>query len=170
YHVVACAPAACSPPAIDAHTKLTALLALLGRPLEVALPEAEWLARRLPPHETEFLRRAGIDLLAPTPEAPDGASALLALGPKRSEEPYTADDQDLLTAITDNLALVLERPSFTTPASGALEECPACGTCYQAGAGACARDGARLVAVAAPAVLAGRYRLEQRLGDRKSVV
>src|SRR5439155_9563413 len=86
-------------------------------------------------------------------------------GPKRSEEPYTADDQDLLMAITDSLVWLLERPSFAAPPGAAFEECPECGVCYRAGTSTCAREGARLVAVAAPHVLAGRYRLEQRLGQ-----
>ena len=37
--------------------------------------------------------------------------ALLALGQKRSEEPYTQEDQNLLVAIAASLALLLERPT-----------------------------------------------------------
>jgi GAF domain-containing protein len=33
------------------------------------------------------------------------------LGIKRSEEPYTKEDQELLEAIADSLALLLEQPA-----------------------------------------------------------
>ena len=164
YRVIACAPAGQAPPPIDARMKLMTLLGVLERPLEVALPEADWLAQRLPSAETEFLRDARIDLLVPVAETPDRTNAVLALGPKRSEEPYTADDQDLLMAITDNLAWLLERPSFALPSTAAFEECPECGTCYETGTSTCTREGAHLVAIAAPHILTGRYRLQQRLG------
>src|SRR5205807_2054593 len=164
YRVIACAPAGQAPPSIDARMKLVALLGVLARPLEVALPEAEWLAQRLPAAEADFLRDAHIDLLVPVAETRDRTSALLALGPKRSEEPYTADDQDLLMLVTDSLGWLLERPALATPASAVFEECPECGTCYQAGTSLCTREGARLVVVEAPHVLAGRYRLDRRLG------
>jgi hypothetical protein len=69
------------------------------------------LDRRLPREESEFVRRARIDLLAPIAAGPGQTEALLALGVKRSEEPYTREDQELLETITASLALLLEQPS-----------------------------------------------------------
>ncbi len=73
--------------------------------------------------------------------------ALLVLGAKRSEEPYTRDDRELLAAIAANLELLLERPEVPPPRpKEGFEECPVCGTCYDAGAGP-ARGGAELATV-----------------------
>jgi tRNA A-37 threonylcarbamoyl transferase component Bud32 len=169
FRVVASAPSGQAPPALRAESKLVALLRVLGKPLEVMLGETAWLQQQLPHEETDFLRRAHFDLLVPIAVAPDQNEALLALGVKRSEEPYTAEDQDLLTAIASSLALLLDKPLLSEkpiPAreTSAFEECPQCGSCYDTGAGKCSHEGASLVAVHLPRLLAGRYRLERRRG------
>jgi eukaryotic-like serine/threonine-protein kinase len=46
----------------------------------------------------------------------------------------------------------------------AFEECPTCGTCYDTGTTRCNKEGTALTLVATPRMLAGRYRLEKRLG------
>jgi len=126
---------------------------------------SSWLGQQLPHEETEFLRQARIELLVPIVTATERTEALLALGPKRSEEPYASEDQDLLIAIASSLALLLERPSGTgAPRSNLFEECPQCGACYDSGATQCTQEGARLVPVILPRLLEGRYRLERRLG------
>jgi serine/threonine-protein kinase len=90
---------------------------------------------------------------------------MLVLGPKRSEEPYSDDDLEMLEAVASNLALLLDAP---TPApdrlSGEFEECPQCGTCYDTGAARCVNEHAGLLPIGMPRTLAGRYRLERRLG------
>lgn len=165
YRPLAAAPAGQAPPALPADSKLVALVKVLGKPLEVPQTESGWLQQQLPHEETDFLRRARIDLLVPIATAPERTEALLAVGPKRSEEPYTREDQDLLVAIASSLALLLEKPAVA-PArlSTAFEECPRCGTCYDTGSGNCAQEGAALSLVALPRLLTGRYRLQQRLG------
>jgi serine/threonine-protein kinase len=89
----------------------------------------------------------------------------MALGAKRSEEPYTREDQDLLTAIAASLALLMAMPA-EAPArvSEAFEECPKCGACYDTGVGRCAQEGTSLVATRLPRQLVGRYRLERQCG------
>lgn len=165
YHSLAAAPAGQAPPPLSATSKLIALIRLLSKPLEIAPGETDWLSQQLPHEETDFLRQARIELLVPIAVAPESREALLALGPKRSEEPYTREDRDLLVAIATSLGLLLEKPG-AAPArvSEAFPECPQCGTCYDTGAGRCAQEGASLVTVRLPRLLAGRYRLERRLG------
>ncbi len=172
YRALASAPSGHAPPPVPAESKLIALVRVLGKPLEVSLTEAGWLKQQLPNEETDFLRQARIDLLVPIATAPERTEALLALGIKRSEEPYTSEDQDLLVAIAASLALLLEKP-VVAPArpseafekrSEAFEECPQCGTCYDTGAGRCAQEGASLTPVRLPRMLTGRYRLERRRG------
>jgi tRNA A-37 threonylcarbamoyl transferase component Bud32 len=165
YRTLAAAPAGQAPPPLRAESKLLALMRVLGKPLEVSLTESGWLKQQLPHEETDFLRQARIDLLVPVAVEPERREALLALGAKRSEEPYTGEDQDLLVAIATSLVLLLEKPVAVTAApSEALEECPRCGTCYDTGAGRCAQEGANLVPMHLPRLLAGRYKLERRRG------
>src|SRR3989442_9385160 len=141
------------------------LLRLLGKPIEVPQTATGWLKEQLPHEETAFLRQARIELLVPIATATDRTEALLVLGLKRSEEPYTREDLDLLVAITSSLALLLEKPSGAgVPRSDAFEECPQCGICYDSGVTQCSRESARLVPVILPRLLDGRYYLERRLG------
>src|SRR5262249_7749621 len=87
------------------------------------------------------------------------------LGMKRSEEPYTREDQELLQAIASSLALLLDRPvSSPEVVPSSFEECPECGICYDAGSRKCKVDRTALTAVRLPRLLADRYRLERRRG------
>jgi eukaryotic-like serine/threonine-protein kinase len=161
----AAAPAGQAPPPLPADSKLVALVRVLGKPLEVTLTDSGWLQHQLPHEETDFLRQARIDLLVPIAVGPERTEALLALGVKRSEEPYSWEDQDLLVTIAASLALLSEKsvPAFP-PASTAFEECPQCGDCYDTGSGQCSKEGVRLNPVAMPRLLSERYRLQRRLG------
>ena len=168
YRTLAAAPSGQAPPPLRADSKLVTLARVLGKPLEVSLRESGWLKQQLPHEETDFLRQARIDLLVPIVVAAERAEALLALGAKRSEEPYSREDQDLLVAIASSLALLLEKPTEVARSarrvSEAFEECPECGTCYDTGAGRCRAEGTKLISMHLPRVLAGRYRLEKRRG------
>ena len=165
YRTLAIAPAVHILPVLVADSKLMSLVRLLGKPLEMPQTGSSWLGQQLPNEETEFLRRARIELLVPIVTATDRTEALLAVGPKRSEEPYASEDRDLLVAVAASLALLLEKPSGTeAQRSNIFEECPQCGTCYDSGATQCTQEGAHLVPVILPRLLVGRYRLERRLG------
>ncbi len=150
-----------------ADSKLATLLQVLGKPLEVSLSGTSWLRQQLPPGETRFLRQARVDLLVPIATSPERTQALLALGPKRSEEPYTGEDLSVLVSIATSLGLLLsfERPAVAAPASPhAFGECPTCGVCYDTGVTRCPQDNAALSEVRFGRLLADRYRLDRRLG------
>jgi tRNA A-37 threonylcarbamoyl transferase component Bud32 len=165
YRSMVSAPSRPSPPSLAAESKLAGLLRLLGKPLEVLHGDSYWLGQRLPPEETDFIRRARIDLLVPVTTTPGETEVLLALGVKRSEEPYTREDQELLEAIAASLALLVEKPApLVQRPSGTFQECPECGVCYESGSAVCSREGAALLPVGAPRMLAGRYRLDRRRG------
>jgi hypothetical protein len=165
YRSLAIAPAGRVLPVLPAESKLMSLVRLLGKPLEMPQTGSSWIGKQLPHEETECLRRARIELLVPIATAADGTEAMLVLGAKRSEEPYSHEDQDLLVAIASSLALLLEKPSGAPPArTDIFAECPQCGACYDSGATQCSQEGARLVPVILPRLLEGRYRLKQRLG------
>lgn len=109
FRTVASSPPEQAPPSLASDSKLIGLLSVLGKPLEVLLGDSDWLERKLPKLEVDFLRQARIDLLIPIPSSPRGKQALLVLGIKLSEEPYSRQDQELLEAIAASLGLLLEK-------------------------------------------------------------
>jgi serine/threonine-protein kinase len=131
----------------------------------VSLSTNNWLRQQLPDEETAFLRRSRIELLVPIASSPERTQALIALGPKRSEEPYTAEDRSFLVAIASSLALLLERPAAAPDSvADAFAECPECGTCYDPGVANCTLDSTALISIGFSRRLADRYQLERRLG------
>jgi hypothetical protein len=110
YRSLAAAPAGHAPPALPAESKLAALVRVLDKPLAMPHSESGWLQQQLPPKEVDFLQQARIDLLVPVSTASDSIEVLLALGIKRSEEPYSREDQDLLVAIAMSLAFLIDKP------------------------------------------------------------
>jgi eukaryotic-like serine/threonine-protein kinase len=165
YRVLVAVPAGIAPIPLRVDSTLVALLRVLGKPLEVT-GGGQWLAHQLPPDEVRFLHDSHIELLVPIVTHAQRAESVLVLGVKRSEEPYTSQDSDLLATIAANLALMLEGPALAPePAPGAFEECPECGSCYDSGTDTCTREGKALVAVRLSRVLAARYHLDRRLGQ-----
>jgi hypothetical protein len=126
---------------LPAAGKLMALMRVLGKPVDCSHTTAGWL-KGLPPEETDFLRRAQIEWVYPISIAKEKQEAVLALGPRRSEEPYSGEDQQLLEAVCSTLAILLERSAAAIQA---------------------AELGAEPAAEPAE-ILAGRYRLVRRLG------
>jgi serine/threonine-protein kinase len=165
YHSLACVPSGNTPPAIFADSKLVALVRVIGKPLEVLLAASSWLEHRLPDEEIQFVRHSRIDLLVPIAMIPGRTEALLVLGIKRSEEPYTHEDQELLETIASSLALLLEKPEHAAePTSVMFGECPDCGRCYDTSSATCTAEGAAVMPIRLQRTLAGRYRLDRRRG------
>jgi len=162
YRCIASVPPEVYPRGLSAESKLMAAFRLFARPLQISLAESGWLKQQLPSEDTNFLRDMHIDLMVPIAIAPHGREALIVLGPKKSEEPYGSEDQELLSGIASALALLLERP--VTSALSGFEECPRCGLCYDSGMGRCGNEGAQLTRMPFKRLLASRYRLERRLG------
>ena len=164
YRAVAVTPATADPDAMPSEAKVIGLLRWLRKPLRIARDEEAWVAQQLPHEELALIRRSGIELIVPVSMEDGVPEALIALGPKRSEEPYAGEDEDLLMAVGDSLALLLARASAPSADREAFEECPACGACYDFGVGRCARDGSVLTVASVPRLLAGRYRIDRRVG------
>jgi DNA-binding winged helix-turn-helix (wHTH) protein len=110
YFVLASAPVGQAPPPLAADGKLVALVRILAKPLEVTHSEFGWLQQQLPPEETDHLRHTRLGLLVPIATESNRVTALLALGVKRSEEPYSREDRDLLAAVAASLALLMGKP------------------------------------------------------------
>jgi eukaryotic-like serine/threonine-protein kinase len=160
YRTVAVTPQAHVLPAWSAASTLMQLARVIDKPLQGGAGDSGWLQNQLPAWEVAQLQAARVDCVVPI--AP---RAMLLLGIKRSEEPYGREDLELLDAIADSLAILLDRePATPQPATACFDECPTCGACYDGGSGACPREGARLVSGRVPRMLADRYRIERRLG------
>ena len=166
YTSLAATPAGRAPTVLPADFKLVALVRVLGKALEAPHGGSGWLQQQLPQEESDFLRRARIDLLVPVAAAPAAPQALLVLGVKKSEEPYSGEDRDLLEAVAASMALLLEKPvaSEEPELTQLFEECPECGACYDPGAGQCPQDRTGLQVTHLPRLLSRRYRLDRRRG------
>ncbi len=163
YDCLAAAPAGSPVPSIAVDSRLGRVLRDRRRPLAA---EDAVRARLVGPRGRDFLRRARIDLLVPVAgEAPDGTGAQLALGPKRSREPYSRQDRGLLATIADSLALALAHPAAADEPPLGFALCPRCGRCQDRGRQRCPDDGASLIPVPIPRWVVGRYHLERRLGE-----
>ena len=107
----------------------------------------------------------------------------LVLGSKRSEQPYTSRDRDLLKAVAGQIALVYEvlrlkesvehEKRVRVQVLGHLDdrfvqllnECPDCGHCYTTAQAICPQDGANLtLTLPVERTIDGKYRLDHRIG------
>jgi eukaryotic-like serine/threonine-protein kinase len=163
YRVAASAPAGAGPAELSGGEKLFALARVLAKPLDVSPSRAAWLAGNLPPDDARLVVSAGLELVVPVDVWGGGTETILVLGALRSDEPYTADDQELLWTIARSLGMVGGRPNGEVPVAG-FGECPRCGTCFDRTSGQCPSDDRALVPVGLPRLLAGRYRIDKRLG------
>ena len=127
------------------------LLSLLGKPLALSLGDTAWVTRQLPAAERKLLMDRGIELLVPITSQTSGRAlaALIALGPRRSEEPYSEEDIDLLATIAHALSLLIDRMPGDVSSTG-LAECESCGRCFDSACEWCTHDQQRLTPVRGP--------------------
>lgn len=160
---------------------LATMLRWSDEPLEIFLQDPRSPVRRLPPEEQQWLECTGAVLLVPVVGQDRTLIAVIALGARRSEEAYTAEDRQLLASIATQMALGFDvarlrrtqtpiQPSGETTRVGSdamqpMKECPRCGRCEDAGVNICPSDGSAMRLVPSiPHVVDGKYRLEQLLG------
>jgi len=163
YRIVAAAPPGSLSTDLPATNKLIPLVRMLECPVPITQAGTGWVGQQLPQVDKDFLQKAQIELLVPVALKEGSTEALLVLGAKLSEEPYSREDTALLENVAGALALLLMRGNALQPGR-AFEECPTCGTCYDTGTTRCKKESTALVLVATPRLLAERYRLEKRLG------
>ena len=137
----------------------------------------------LPEHASAWLAQLDVNLIVPMSGADDRLAGLLLLGEKKSEEPYTSNDRQLLEAITSQMAVVYENVWLKEQAAkerkikhevlarleeqqiNLVKECPACGACYDSENEVCARDQRELtLSLPVERVIDQKYRLEQMIG------
>jgi hypothetical protein len=127
YGLLVATPAGLAPPPLRIDSKVIALLRVIGKPIDVS-GTARWLGQQLPGEELNLLRQGHVELLVPIVSDSGHTESVLTLGVKRSEEPYTQEDRDLLAIIAVNLTLLLERPGrVASQGHTTCQECPQCG-------------------------------------------
>jgi tRNA A-37 threonylcarbamoyl transferase component Bud32 len=163
FHMLARAPATSHQVHLPADRKIVSLVRLFGKCFDASRARSG-LLEQLPRDEVHWIEQQRIELFIPILASENQHEALLLLGRRRSEEPYSRDDREVLEAIAASLALC-----FTPLAGRELEfrsfrECPSCGSCQAWETSVCANDGSQLVTRNLSRVLAGRYRIERRIG------
>jgi RIO-like serine/threonine protein kinase len=137
----------------------------------------------LPAEESVWLSERGIDLIVPMSGADARPAGLLLLGEKKSEEPYTPTDRQLLETITAQMAVVYENVWLKEQAAreqkikhevlarleeqqiNLVKECPACGACYDSATEICVKDQRELtLSLPVERTIDNKYRLEQTIG------
>jgi hypothetical protein len=109
----AVAPATAAIAPLDATSAIATIVRALARPVVIGTE----LRRDLPAHDQVWLQKTDAEIIVPIVTDSAGDQVVLLLGPRRSEEPYSREDLDLLGAIAASLALLAKRPSDVTTTS-----------------------------------------------------
>ena len=137
----------------------------------------------LPDDAAGLLEQLGARLVVPVNDSQHRPIGMMLLGEKRSEEPYTPSNLNLLKAIAAETGVALElvwlrervdnEQKMKDNALALLEhkrlnlvhECPQCGACFDHAADRCSSDGSPLASpLLVERVIDGKYRLDQRIG------
>ncbi len=129
------------------------------------------------------LERLEAELLVPILSTASKLVGLIALGAKKSEEPYTKRDRKLLESVAAQIGVLQENLSLRSMVNvqktverevlarlggqqiDVVRECPKCGRCFSATSSVCEADGVELVlSVPVERTIDGRYRLDRLLG------
>lgn len=161
---------------LDAEAPLIGLIDRSADPLAVDFEREDPILAGLPERDRYWLVDGAVRLLLPLRDGAQSLVGIVALGEKRSELPYSVEDHRLLTTVTSaaSLAAVVltANPAHSfgglaVRASGSGEaaiECVDCGAVFAAGAARCARCGAATAPASVPLIVAGKFRMIDRLG------
>lgn len=147
-------------------------------PLDTLPDSSNPLVAQLPLEEQTWLADNGARLIVSLTDAERRLSGLLLLGDKKSELPYSHEDRALLSTVGAAAALSLAYVSADpSPASSprsqldqlddadsAAAECLSCGFLQKVTRSTCARCGGVTAPSAVPLVVAGKFRLIERVG------
>lgn len=160
---------------------LATLLSADDEPLDVQSRSTRALFKRLPEPERHWLRDADAHLIVPL-LIEHRLVGTMVLGERKSEEPYSSEDRELLRMLGAQLALTLDyarlkqSPSLVwSPStasapvhlhlSDALQLCPKCGRCYAQEEERCEFDRQALVPESGvPRVIEDKYVVTKLLG------
>jgi Protein kinase domain len=151
---------------------LAAIATDAGEPVTLDLDSRRSVAQLLPEDDRQWLMETGCQLVMKLPGSESLPTALLVLGGKRSDMRYSTADRRFLRALvasamplidTRRAMISLAAPLGQNPtADEAAWECEGCGTIAEDGTDCSC--GGRLAAAPVPMVLAGKFRIERRIG------
>ena len=166
-------------PPLSCESMLARLLNGSDEPLDLEPDNPRSALRRLSDSERAWIEDGGFHLLVPLRDSDGSVIGVLALGTKKSELAFSARDRQLLSAVGASGGVYLQnRRTPRTPRSGstppigdaaaaadeeAARECPACAIVFAANVTTC-ECGQPLVEAPVPKILAGKFRLERRIG------
>ncbi len=164
---------------VEETSRVLQLLENSRRPLDFPLPSGV----ELPYEERQWLEQLETTLIVPITGGRQRLMGLVLLGEKRSEEPYTRTDRNLLEAIAAQMGIVYERAWLQDQVGeeqrirrdvlahldqtdlNLLRECPHCGVCFDSAARVCTTDGTELtVTLPIERTMDQKYRLDRRIG------
>jgi hypothetical protein len=135
------------------------------------------------PEAIQWLDEQDVQLVVPIPGTHSRTLGVVLLGEKRSEEPYTKADRNLLQALASQVGVIYENLTLKEQVRrgkqveaevlarlegrriNLVKECPACGACYDSSSENCARDGQPLLlTLPIERIVDGKYRLERLIG------
>lgn len=166
---------------LNAGGTLVSLLTGDDDPLDVFSRQTRAVLQRLPDADREWLRNVDAYLLVPL-LIDRRIAGLLVLGERKSEEPYSREDRELLRTLGAQLALTLDYtrlkqspslvwapPSSSAPVhlqlSDVLQLCPRCGRCYAPDETQCELDEQKLVPESGvPRIIEDKYIITRLLG------
>ena len=171
-------------PSLDLTSSLAEILADYEEPVLIT---PDYLSS-LPPSDQDWLEAGGFQLIVPLIGAQGALIGVLALGPKRSELPYSEQDRSLLLAIGQSVSMTLESrmlehttsssdesieagsiaswlPDYVGVHSEDAAECERCGTVFDPDVEQCDACETQTIRCRLPFLLAGKYRVEKRIGQ-----
>jgi GAF domain-containing protein len=164
---------------LDGGGTLAMLLSTNDDPLDVHSRATRVLLQRLPESDREWLAAVDAHLVVPL-LIDRRLVGLMVLGERKSEEPYSGEDRELLRLLGAQLALTFDYSrlkqspslvwapvpaSLAVHAADALQLCPRCHRCYPADALRCDADDQPLVPEpGVPRVIEDKYIVTKLLG------
>jgi hypothetical protein len=149
-----------------------------GSDAPIELPRA-----KLTREEARWATRLDAHLVVPITDGSGRVAGAIALGAKKSEEPYNAGDCSLLQAIGKQIGVAGETlrlraqvgedrrirhdvlAKLSSQHVNLLKQCPACGRCFDAPVVQCDHDGQTLtLSLPVERTIASRYRLDRLIG------
>jgi hypothetical protein len=175
---------------LDSSSPLAVLIANVSDPLSTDLEDPRSPVADLPEKERHWLVDSGFKLVVPILSRDGSLLGLIGLGEKKSGLPFLREDRQLLRAVANSAAWVLElaqaqslgsmgsprrppgrdaEPDETVPeppsAADVAKECPHCGALFPTYTVLCSHCSRRLEPSHVPYVLPGKFRFESRIGS-----
>jgi eukaryotic-like serine/threonine-protein kinase len=162
---------------LDAGAPLAEVVGRGIHTVDLDLEHPSPLSRGLPAEDLNWLVDGGFRLLLPLRDPDRRVFGILALGEKKSELPFSREDRSLLSAVAAaaemtaafrGIARGHPKESEHVMAPPAVErcaaECRACGAVYPSDTLTCQRCGAQMVECILPETVAGKFRIDERIG------